>query len=341
MKFPSPWVQIATTAGAVGLAFSLIACVPHQMPPGDFAQTPEEPQLTADSFVAPDGYELPLRTWPADPPSDAPRAVIIALHGFNDYSNAFAAPGEWLADRNFVVYAFDQRGFGATADPGMWPGTQAMIDDLRSTIAVLRDTYPGVPLYALGESMGGSVVLAAWEQAPLDVDGAILVGPAVWGRAGMPSYMQTGLWMFAHTVPWLKLTGEGFDFIPSDNFDMLRALGRDPLIIKETRVDAMWGLVNLMDTALNAADDFDAPALIMTGVRDEIVPPRATQSFLTRLRPDTVGRQTVAIYESGYHMLLRDLSAELVWRDIASWIDDPAAPLPSGADRMTVEALDQ
>ncbi len=31
-------------------------------------------------------------------------------------------------------------------------------------------------------------------------------------------------------------------------------------------------------------------------------------------------------------MLLRDLQAEIVWRDIAAWLEDPAARLPSGAD---------
>jgi hypothetical protein len=31
-------------------------------------------------------------------------------------------------------------------------------------------------------------------------------------------------------------------------------------------------------------------------------------------------------------MLLRDLQAEVVWKDIAAWIDRPNLPLPSGAD---------
>ena len=120
---------------------------------------------------------------------------------------------------------------------------------------------------------------------------------------------------------------------------MLRALGRDPLVIKETRIDSMWGLVNLMDDALDAAGEFDAPALILTGVRDEIVPRQSTQSFLEQLAPDPDARQTVAIYEAGYHMLLRDREAEAVWRDIESWIADPDAPLPSGADGVRLEVL--
>ena len=52
----------------------------------------------------------------------------------------------------------------------------------------------------------------------------------------------------------------------------------------------------------------------------------------------------VAIYDDGYHMLTRDLQADLVLSDIAFWIESRAggaagAPLPSGADGEGIEAL--
>ena len=36
----------------------------------------------------PDGYQLPVSAWQ---PHGEPQAIVIALHGFNDYRNAFAA----------------------------------------------------------------------------------------------------------------------------------------------------------------------------------------------------------------------------------------------------------
>ena len=41
----------------------------------------------------------------------------------------------------------------------------------------------------------------------------------------------------------------------------------------------------------------------------------------------------IAVYPEGWHMLLRDLNGHVVVEDIAAWTLDPAAPLPSGADR--------
>ncbi len=55
--------------------------------------------------------------------------------------------------------------------------------------------------------------------------------------------------------------------------------------------------------------------------------------------PEGRERRRPALYEKGHHMLLRDLQAETVWKDIAAWIADPRAPLPSGADRRADEVL--
>ena len=113
---------------------------------------------------------------------------------------------------------------------------------------------------------------------------------------------------------------------------MLRALGRDPLVIKATRVDAINGLVDLMDLALAAAPRLDSPSLILYGGQDEIIQPGPTRTMLARLPAAPAPARRIAVYPGGYHMLLRDLDAAVVWGDIAAWIADPDRPLPSGAE---------
>jgi hypothetical protein len=137
----------------------------------------------------------------------------------------------------------------------------------------------------------------------------------------------------------MTLTGQGLNRRPSDNIAMLRALGRDPLVIKETRVDAIKGLVDLMDAAYDATRSGIArpPLLVLYGARDEIVPDAPVVEAMRRLA-GTDGHRA-ALYGNGWHMLLRDLQAETVWRDIAAWIADPAAPLPSGADARAAKML--
>ena len=306
------------------LAFVVVlgACAsPHQQSAGPLDT---EPHFEPTMFVAADGARLPMRSWL---PGAEPDAVILALHGFNDYSNAFDAPGRYWQRHGIATFAYDQRGFGATEYAGIWPPQSSLIKDLRAALRILRESYPGLPVYVLGESMGAAVLLSAAEEQVLDAEGVILVAPAVWARSTMNPFYRAALWLGAHLFPDMELTGRGLGVVASDNREMILGLQRDPLVIKRTRVDAMWGLVNLMDSALQGSAKLTAPALILYGENDQLIAPGPTSEMVSRLSPDI----PVAVYETGWHMLLRDLAAETVLGDIAAWIADQGAELPSGA----------
>lgn len=317
------------------LLLLLTACAPRLQPPGT---ANVEPMLDADRAVMRDGIVLPMRQWL---PAGEPRAVILALHGFNDYGKAFEAPAERWATAGIATYAYDQRGFGKTRHTGLWAGNWRMVEDLRTTARLLRARHPGLPLFLLGESMGGSVIMAAAvSDEPPPADGLILAAPAVWGRETQGPVQSGFLWLAAHTVPWLELTGEGLNIRPSDNIAMLRELARDPLVIKKTRVDAIYGLVDLMDRAYEATPRLPPRSLVLYGSREDVMPDDAVLAMLRRLPHDAEGGPRISLYRDGYHMLLRDLHADLVLNDIIAWIADPAAPLPSGGDALATKLLE-
>ena len=322
------------------LILVVAACAPARMPLGPAAGSGTMPaSLDGDRFVTDDGMTLPLRVWLPDPAEwPEPKAVILALHGFNDYSNAFDRAGRWWAVRGIATYAYDQRGFGGSPHRGLWAGTETLAADVTTASRLLAERHPNRPLYLLGESMGGAVAIAALTRPnPPRVQGTILSAPAVWARETMPFYQRAALWLAARTIPWARFTGRGLGIQASDNIEMLRALGRDPVFIKETRVDAMDGLTDLMSEALEAAPRFTAPALLLYGEKDQVVPKDPTFRFWRGLPPDAMQRR--ALYVEGWHMLLRDLQAEVVMADIADWIGTNTAPLPSGADRHAESAL--
>ena len=179
----SMWVWVSVVALVGGLVGSLGGCA--SLPVYD----PVLPALPAAAlqvdalFTMGDGARLPVREWL---PAGRPRAVVLALHGFNDSRDAWALPAPVLQGSGIAVFAPDQRGFGAAPGRGRWPGAGALEADAATMLQQLRGRYPGVPLFAMGESMGGAVLmgLAARADAPA-VEGWILLSPAVWGRAQM------------------------------------------------------------------------------------------------------------------------------------------------------------
>jgi alpha-beta hydrolase superfamily lysophospholipase len=318
---------------AVAAALLLGGCVVGtvSVPPGI---SPHRPLLVEDALIAEDGARLPMRLWL---PETNVAATILAVHGFNDYSNAFAGPAAEWAKHGIATFAYDQRGFGAAPDNGRWVGTQRLGEDLVIASQLVARRYPTVPHYILGESMGGAVVIAAMtgtKDIPKPVaDGIILSAPAVWGRDRMNIFERSALWVGDRVAPGMTLTGSGLHIQASDNIEMLRALGRDPLVIKATRVDTIKGLVDLMDEALAAAPYLRAPTLLLYGAHDEVIPPGPIRQFVAGLPKVGADECRLAYYANGYHMLLRDLEAPTVMTDIESWIGDRTAPLPSGADR--------
>ena len=309
-----------------GTAFLLVlvglvaGCAPQLTMPGPDSQAPA---LTEKSIVMADGVALPLRTWPA---RGKPKAVVLALHGLNDYGTFIEEPARYFRARGILVYSYDQRGFGVAPNRGRWPGKDAFARDLSAAARLLKARHQDVPLYLIGVSMGAAVILTAMTRDnPPPASGVILVAPAVWGRETQPFYQRWILALAARVTPGMTLSGQGLNIKPSDNIPMLRALSRDPLVIKETRVDTLWGLVNLMDAALAASQTFTSKALILYGDKDEIIRQQPTDLMLSQLPQEAKHRRTLKRYPNGYHMLLRGLNAELVWQDIVRWI----APAPA------------
>ncbi len=342
------------------LLLALTACATQSLPPGpgptaprltaaqpspavvsdaDDAEAIEPPAGDRFNLVSDDGYRLPLRRWL---PEGEPRVVILALHGLNDHSRAFALPAPRFTAARVALYAYDQRGFGDGAHPGLWASGARLARDAATAIALLRQRHPGKPVFLLGESMGGAVAVVAVTQEGAQVDGLILSAPAVWARSTQPWYQRAALWLAVRLFPGWSPGGEGLGRQASDNIEMLRDLGRDPLFLKQTRIDTLEGVVSLMDQALAAAPGLRTPTLLLYGEKDEIIPRQPVETFWQRLPPEAP--HTAALYPEGWHLLLRDLQAEIVIQDVLAWTESPAprnGPLPSRADGYAAENFAQ
>jgi alpha-beta hydrolase superfamily lysophospholipase len=317
----------------LGLA-SLSACAPviqrQNLIPAGFAG----PRLERGALIAADGTRLPLSVWPAldaeGRPAE-PTAVILALHGMDDYANANVISGPYWAARGITTYAYDQRGFGRGAHRGIWPGRAALDQDVRTACALLRARHPRAILAVAGESMGGAVAITAFASAdPPDADRVVLLSPAVWGWGAQPPLNSLVLWLAAHTAPGALLNPPAWVFRThqaTDNIAVLRQMGQDKNLIFSTRVDAAYGLMNLMQNAREEIGAIKAPTLYAYGAHDHLIPKAAAAFAAAHLGAN--GR--TAYYPNGWHLLNRDLHSDVVLADVVSFIRDPDSALPSGA----------
>jgi acylglycerol lipase len=327
--------------GLVLIMFASIlsACVPTvqraQIPAPGF----EGPRFLPDRFIASDGAILGLSVWQPDADVQT-KSVIIALHGMNDYARAFEMAGPFWASQGIVTYAYDARGFGRSPQRGIWGGQKLILEDVRTAVSVARAKHPGLPVTLVGESMGAATILAALgDDDPPKVDRVVLIAPAVWGWSNLPLAYKASLWLTAHTPVSLRPLNPPRAVVrkitASDNIPMLQRLGRDPNMLFATRLDAVYGLVGLMEKAFKSAHKVPPQTLVLYGSKDQIIPRPSVERTVARL-PASI--QTVE-YPDGYHMLTRDLQAQRVWRDIVAFIDDPTKPVPSRLEDPPIGAI--
>lgn len=332
---------------AVGVlaALTLASCTtpyvqPPLTPPNGFAgpaiQPPAAPGLPG-TILAHDGARLPYLQWL--PAGGEPRMAIVALHGMNDSKASFRLAGPWWAERGIATYAYDQRGFGRAPGQGEWAGEAAMTEDLRTVVALVRARHPNALVAVVGESMGGSVAIAAFASPrPPDAHRLILLAPGVWGWSAQGPVNSASLWVTARALGDLAIEPPEFvtrDRFASDNLPELIRNGTDPDSILSTRFDTLYGLVDLMETASNSLGRIAAPTLLMYGADDQIIRKGAMRRALERAGEAPTLR--TAWYPDGYHLLNRDLAAEAVYSDVEAWLRAPFAALPSGASSVLPE----
>lgn len=341
--------RLATNLAAPILAaVTLAACSapyiqPQLIPPAGFAGPaivePAHPG-TPGAFVVQDGARLPYLRW--SPEGGDPRVVIVALHGMNDSQASFRLAGPWWAERGIETWSFDQRGFGNAPGRGLWAGEATMVEDLRTVVDLVRAERPNARIAVVGESMGGSVAAAAFaSDNPPRADQLALLAPGVWGWSSQNLLNRTSLWVAARLLGEVKVEPPEFisrRIIASSNHLELYRTGLDPASILATRFDAVSGLVSLMETASNSLGRTSVPTLLLYGAHDQVVEPGPMRRAL-RIAGEAPNLRT-GYYPAGWHLLNRDLDAEIVYRDVAAWLEDKKAPLPSGAGPV-LPALEQ
>ncbi|MDW8399259.1 MAG: alpha/beta fold hydrolase, partial [Acetobacteraceae bacterium] len=260
------------------------------------------------------------------------RGVLLALHGLNDHSGNFlleSLPG--FAAAGWQVVAYDHRGFGRSPHRGVWAGAETLAADARGAVAALRARHPGLPVVLMGESMGGAVALLAAAEArgAERPDRLVLLAPALWPEEAFPRVWRAGLEVLAHTVPLLGFRASVPGIVASDNAAALRRFGEDPLTLREVSIEMLHGLVRLMwEAAARAPGCCPAPTLVLHGANDRVVQGEPLRLALAA----GTGGARVARYAQGWHLLLRDRVREVVLADILRFLEDPGAPLPSGAE---------
>ena len=279
----------------------------------------------------PDGARPPLKVWKAD----VPNAVIIAAHGHNNTHGEFEVfgPAPWFAARGVTLYAFDQRGFGKAPMRGRWAGAKRTARDVAALARLAQSTHAGIPVFVLGQSMGGAVTILAIALPDMpEVAGVILAAPGLRGWEQMSFGRQMGLRLKSWLSPQELLPAGAKAWKGTDNDALEVAFDADPARLHETLYGVLSGLIGMMSKARRLAPRIRVPVLFVYGAHDYAIPAAAVEPVVREMCEARVP-MVLAYYADGWHSILNGLNRETVWSDMLSWMSDPTKALPSGVDK--------
>jgi alpha-beta hydrolase superfamily lysophospholipase len=265
-------------------------------------------------FTGSGGVQLFRRAWR---PAGSARGVVVNLHGLGDHSGLYPALVDHLTAGGFVVHAPDLRGNGRS------PGQRAYIDhweqfreDLHALVTAVRQEEGDRPLFLLGNSMGGLIVLDYALHYPDGLRGVIAAAPPL-GRLSVPAPLMalgrimSRLWPRFSIKTGMDLTGLARD--PA----VREAVLADPLFHRYGTARLSTEVVKTIAEVQAGAPHFRVPVLILHGSSDRMVPPEGSRAFMARVgHPDHELRE----YPGGYHVLFADLDREQVLGDLERWI---------------------
>jgi len=251
-------------------------------------------------------------------PIDQPvRAVLVNLHGLGDHSGLYPTLTHHFPVRGIALYAFDMRGNGRS------PGQRAYVrnweeyqGDLAAFVAQVRTWERNAPIFLLGNSLGGLVVLDYALERPEQLQGVIAAAPPLGKLSVPPLLMALGR---AMSWVWPRFSlNVGMD---------LSGLARDPAVIETVLNDPLFhrrGTARLSTEVVAAIDRVQSnaarmavPLLILHGSDDRMVPPDGSRTFFSKLQKPHEYREIAG----AYHGLLADFGYEQVLEEVTRWME--------------------
>ena len=265
----------------------------------------------------------------------------MAIHGYNDYSNSFKIPAEYLSKSNIFTFSFDLDGFGRNDNSSFWFPLSVHKQVIKEELLKLKKQYPKKKIFLLGESMGGAIITSLMtNDRELPIDGAVLVAPAMWNFSESNFFKSLFMSLISKLFPNLKVSSKGWvEVQASDNQEVLKELSKDKYFIHHPNLKSLNGIIELMDESYKDAKNFFSQpsynTLVVIPIKDEIVPRKPLIELLegTKIKSYDFSSNFL-IFESNYHMILRDIKGDDVTEEIKKWVLERKTKKPKNFDEV-------
>jgi acylglycerol lipase len=250
-------------------------------------------------------------------PGENARAVVILVHGLGEHMQRYS---HWAALFNKAEIGFagidlpgHGRSEGRRGSVKNYRQVGEMIDILLNTC---KKTFPGVPVFIYGHSLGGGIVLEYLLRKNPGIKGAIVTSP--WLRLSFepPRIKVVMASVMKNLLPGLiQPSGLNVNHISHDEL-VVEKYKADPLVHDKISVSLFHAAMTAAKYSLDNAGELKIPTLILHGSDDQICSPEGSREFAAK-----TDKAELKIWEGGYHELHNEPFKEEVFKYIIEWMN--------------------
>lgn len=272
-------------------------------------------QESTTTLTTADGVSLFSRQWL---PENAPVATIAIVHGLGEHCGRYEHVAAFFVDNGYAVFAADLRGHGQSdGQRGHIGSFDDYLTDVSTLLNHARQQNPTLPLFLMGHSMGGLIVLTYALKHPAGLAAVIASGPGLRSRVAVPGWKLMMGNVMSGLYPTLSMSnGLSADGLSTDR-SVVEAYLADPLV--HDRVTARWAkeFFAAGEQTMEQAHTLAVPTLILQGGNDPIVDPAGSREFFNRIK---IEDKHHIEYPTLLHEIFNEPQQQSVFNDMQAWL---------------------
>ncbi len=276
-----------------------------------------------DNLLCADGQERLIHIWEPGDSDPALKGVLIAIHGGLAHAGDYCTLARAFSPHGWATVSFDMRGHERKYRVDIESFDDFLVD-LDLFIEWAGETFPGLPLYMVGHSMGGLIAghhaLSAGLSESSPIRGYVLSSP-YWANAvpiPKPVIMLSNL--LARIAPGLKAP------IP----DFTESLTHDAAITQRHRDDeadnyrGSEGTIRFSSELLKAHKkiendiaNWQKPVFAVVAGNDELSDSARVEQLLDQINPELLERH---FYAENFHENFNETNRDEIFANIRNWL---------------------
>ena len=245
-----------------------------------------------------------------DEPETVPGAVLCLIHGLGEHAGRYNDLTCQLCASGIAVLSMDLRGHGTSdGKRGHVAPRIRVIEDIDDLIRKARNAWPGRPVFLMGHSLGGNLVLHHRLTGKEPVSGTVATSPALVLASPKPPAVVVLLRTMAGLMPSLTIQNKLDPAGLSRNRHIAVAYRNDPLVHPYISLQAGIEMMDAGKLILSRAAEPKGPVLLLHGSADPICSVEGSRQF---------AREAGEICEyQEYEGMFHELHHESIWPEEA------------------------